>query len=447
MNVTQEKLDSKSVKLTVTVEAEKVQEAIRKSYKKNVKDLSVQGFRKGKAPLAIIKQFYGIEVLLDDAADFILSETYPLALKEAKIEPVDHPQIDVTQLEEGKEFIFTAVVEVYPEFELPELKGLEIEKPIIKVSDHDIDHEIEHLVEKNGRIESKEDGAELQKGDIAVLDFLGKIDGVPFEGGEAQDFELEIGSGSFIGDFEDQLVGLKVGEEKTVKVTFPENYTAEELQNKDAEFDVKIHDIKSKEYPEVDDEFASEVSEFESLDELKASIREGLEKDAEGRAKNELQKNLITAVAEKVEIDIPKAMVESTIDRSVQDFEQRISQQGINKEMYLQMTGQDESGIREMFRDNAKTTVKNDLIIEKIMEEKEITASEEEINAKVEEISNLYGDQKEEIKEMLLKSNRYGVEMEVKTGKVFDLLLEHAQVTEKEISVSHDHSHEVNEEE
>ena len=155
MNVTQEKLDSKSVKLTVTVEAEKVQEAIRKSYKKNVKDLSVQGFRKGKAPLAIIKQFYGIEVLLDDAADFILSETYPLALKESKIEPVDHPQIDITQLEEGKEFIFTAVVDVYPEFELPELSGLEIEKPIIKVSDHDIDHEIEHLVEKNGRIESK----------------------------------------------------------------------------------------------------------------------------------------------------------------------------------------------------------------------------------------------------------------------------------------------------
>ena len=285
------------------------------------------------------------------------------------------------------------------------------------------------------------------KGDIAVIDFLGKVDGVPFEGGEAENFELEIGSGSFIGDFEDQLIGLKVGEEKTVKVTFPENYNAVELQSKDAEFDVKIHDIKAKEFPAVDDEFASEVSEFETLDELKASIREGLEKDAEARAKNGLQKNLITAVAEKTEIDIPESMIESTIDKSVEDFEQRISQQGINKEMYLQMTGQNESGIREMFRDNAKITVKNDLIIEKIMEEKEIIASAEEVDAKVEEIANLYGDQKEEIKEMLLKSNRYGVEMEVKTGKVFDLLLEHAKVTEKEISVSHDHSHQVNEEE
>ncbi len=445
MNVTQEKLDSKSVKLTVTVEAAKVQEAIRKSYKKNVKNLSVQGFRKGKAPLAIIKQFYGVEVLLDDAADFILSETYPLALKEANIDPVDHPHIDVVQLEEGKEFIFTAQVDVYPEFSLPELAGLEIEKPIIKVSDHDIDHEIEHLVEKNGRIESKEEGAEIKKGDIAVLDFLGKVDGIPFEGGEAENFELEIGSGSFIGDFEDQLVGLKVGDEKIVKVTFPENYTAVELQNQDAEFDVKINDIKSKEFPEVDDEFASEVSEFETLDELKASIREGLEKDAEARAKNELQRNLITAVAEKVEIDMPEAMIESSIDRSVQDFEQRISQQGINKEMYLQMTGQDEAAIREMFRENALITVKNDLIIEKIMEEKEITASEDDVNAKVEEIAELYGDQKEEIKEMLLKSNRYGVEMEVKTEKVFALLLEHANVTEKEINVSHNHSHEVNE--
>ncbi|NLW53153.1 MAG: trigger factor, partial [Tissierellia bacterium] len=436
-----------SFKLTVTVEQEKVQEAIRKSYKKNVKSLSVQGFRKGKAPLAIIKQFYGIEVLLDDAADFILQEAYPKALKEAGVEPVDHPEIDINQLEEGKEFIFTAKVDVYPEFDLPELTGLNIEKPVIKVTDHDVDHEIEHMVEKNGRIESKEEGAELAKGDVAVLDFLGKIDGVPFQGGKAENFELEIGSGSFIGDFEDQLVGLKVGEEKTVKVTFPADYNAEELQNKDAEFDVKIHDIKAKEYPEVDDEFASEVSEFETLEELKANIREGLEKDAEARAKNELQKNLITAVAEKVEIDIPEAMVESTIDRSVQDFEQRIAQQGINKEMYLQMTGQDEGAIREMFRDNAKTTVKNDLIIEKIMEVKDIEASEEEVNAKVEEIAEMYGDQKEEIKEMLLKSNRYGVEMEVKTGKVFDLLLEHANVTEKEITVSHDHSHEVSEEE
>lgn len=446
MNVTQEKLSSKSVKLTVTVEAEKVQDAIRKSYKKNVKDLSVQGFRKGKAPLAIIKQFYGIEVLLDDAADFILSETYPLALKESKIEPVDHPHIDVIQLEEGKEFIFTAEVDVYPEFDLPELSGLEIEKPIIVVTDHDIDHELEHLVEQNGRIESKEEGAEVKMGDIAVLDFLGTLDGVAFEGGEAKDFELEIGSGSFVGDFEDQLVGLKVGEEKVVKVRFPENYTAEDLRNKDAEFEVKINDIKAKEFPAVDDEFASEVSEFETLDELKASIREGLEKDASARAKNELQRNLITAVSEKVEIDIPDAMIESAIDRSVQDFEQRISQQGINKEMYLQMTGQDEAGIREMFRDNAKTTVKNDMIIDKIIEVKELAASEEEVTAKVEEIADLYGDQKEEIKEMLLKSNRYGVEMEVKTEKVFDLLLEHANVTEKEITVSHDHSHDAGEE-
>lgn len=441
MNVTHEKVDAKKVKLEVTVEAAKLDEAIRKSYKKNVKNLNVQGFRKGKAPLAIVKQFYGIEVLFDDASDFLLNDSYPQAIEEAGIKPIDYPKIDITQMEEGKDFIYTAEVEVYPEFDLPEYKGLEVEKPVIKVTDHDIDHEIEHLVERNGRIESKPEGAELAKGDIAVINFNGKVDGVEFEGGKGDNFELEIGSGMFIGDFEDQLIGSKVGDKKVVKVTFPEDYQAEEVKGKDAEFDVEVLDIKGKEFPEVDDEFASEVSEFETLEELKASIREGLEEDAASRAKGELNNNLIKALAEKAEIDIPEAMVESSIDRLVRDFEQRIQQQGISKEMYLQMTGQDESAIRDMFRDNAKNVVKNDLLIEAIVAKEGIEATEEEVNAKADEITNMYGDQKEELREMLMKNNRKDLEMEVTTAKVFDLLLESAKVTEKEITVSHDHGH------
>lgn len=441
MNVTHEKVDAKKVKLEVTVEAAMLDEAIRKSYKKNVKNLNVQGFRKGKAPLAIVKQFYGIEVLFDDASDFLLNDSYPQAIEEAGIKPIDYPKIDITQMEEGKDFVYTAEVEVYPEFDLPEYKGLEVEKPVIKVTDHDIDHEIEHLVERNGRIESKPEGAELAKGDIAVINFNGKVDGVEFEGGKGDNFELEIGSGMFIGDFEDQLIGSKVGDKKVVKVTFPEDYQAEEVKGKDAEFDVEVLDIKGKEFPEVDDEFASEVSEFETLEELKASIREGLEEDAAARAKGELNNNLIKALAEKAEIDIPEAMIESSIDRLVRDFEQRIQQQGISKEMYLQMTGQNESAIRDMFRDNAKNVVKNDLLIEAIVEKEGIEASEEEVNAKADEITKMYGDQKEELREMLMKNNRKDLEMEVTTAKVFELLLESAKVTEKEITVSHDHGH------
>lgn len=441
MNVKHEKLDSKKVKLEVTLEAAKLDEAIRKSYKKNVKNLNVQGFRKGKAPLALVKQFYGVEVLFDDASDFLLSDSYPKAIEEADIKPIDYPKIDITQMEEGKDFIYTAEVEVYPEFDLPEYKGLEVEKPVIKVTDHDIDHEIEHLVERNGRIESKPEGAVVEKDDVAVINFNGKVDGVEFEGGKGENFELTIGANMFIGDFEDQLIGLKVGEEKTVKVTFPEDYQAEELKGKDAEFDVEILDIKTKEFPEVDDEFASEVSEFETLEELKASIREGLEEDANNRAKSELNNNLIKALAEKAEIDVPEVMVETSIDRLVRDFEQRIQQQGISKEMYLQMTGQEESAIREMFRDNAKNVVKNDLLIEAIVAKEGIEATEEEVMAKAEEIVKMYGEQQDELKEMLLNSNRRDLEMEVTTNKVFDLLLESAKVTEKEISVSHDHSH------
>lgn len=441
MNVKHEKLDSKKVKLEVTLEAAKLDEAIRKSYKKNVKNLNVQGFRKGKAPLALVKQFYGVEVLFDDASDFLLSDSYPKAIEEADIKPIDYPKIDITQMEEGKDFIYTAEVEVYPEFDLPEYKGLEVEKPVIKVTDHDIDHEIEHLVERNGRIESKPEGAVVEKDDVAVINFNGKVDGVEFEGGKGENFELTIGANMFIGDFEDQLIGLKVGEEKTVKVTFPEDYQAEELKGKDAEFDVEILDIKTKEFPEVDDEFASEVSEFETLEELKASIREGLEEDANSRAKSELNNNLIKALAEKAEIDVPEVMVETSIDRLVRDFEQRIQQQGISKEMYLQMTGQEESAIREMFRDNAKNVVKNDLLIEAIVAKEGIEATEEEVVAKAEEIVKMYGEQQDELKETLLNSNRRDLEMEVTTNKVFDLLLESAKVTEKEISVSHDHSH------
>jgi len=442
MNVTVEKLDAKKVKLEVTVEAAKLKEAIMKSYKKNVKNLNVQGFRKGKAPFAIVKQFYGVEVLFDDATDFLLNEAYPQAIEESGIKPIDYPQIDIKQMEEGEEFIFTAEVEVYPEFDLPEYKGLEAVHPVYVVTDHEVDHELEHLMEKNGRIESKEEGAAVEMDDIAVINFDGKVDGTPFEGGKGENFELTIGAKMFIGDFEDQLVGLKVGEKKVVEVTFPEDYQAEEVAGKAAEFDVEILDIKKKEFPAMDDEFASEVSEFETLEELKASIKEGLLKNAEDRSKNELQGNLIKALADKAEIDIPNAMIENSIDRMVKDFEQRIQQQGISMGMYLQMTGQNQDTIRDMFRENATSVVKNDLLIEAIMEKEGIVATEEELSVKADEIVAMYGGQMADLKEMLLKNNKKELEMEVTTAKVFELLKEHATLTEEEKSTAHNHGQE-----
>lgn len=431
MNVQVERLDSKKVKMEVTVEAEKFQAAVLKSFKKNAQSFNVQGFRKGKAPLNLVKKMYGVEVLYDDAANFVLNDSYPEALTESGVKPVDYPKIDITQMEEGKAFIYTAEVEVYPEFDLPEYKGLSVVKPVFEVTEADVEKEIDALKEKHVRMETKDEEGTVAEGDIATIDFLGKVDGEAFEGGSGEDFELTIGAKMFIDNFEDQLIGMKAGEEKVVNVNFPAEYGSEALAGKNADFDVKVKSIKAKEYPVVDDEFASEVSEFETLEELKASIRTRMEKEGADRADNELRNNLLKALAEKASIDIPDAMVEEQIDRLVRDFEQRLKMQGIEKDMYLQMTGQEEGGLRDMFRDNAHTVVKNDLLVNAIMDKENLDASEEEMQAKAESIAAVYGDQKDQLLEMLLNSNRTDLAMEIKSDKVFELLKDHAVFVEK----------------
>lgn len=429
MNVNLEKLGSNKVKLEVTVESKKFGEALKKAYHKNAKNFKIQGFREGKAPMNLVKQFYGVEVLFDDASNLLLSETYPQAIVETKINPVNYPEIDITQIEEGKDFVYTATVEVYPEFEVAQYKGLKADKVSYPVEDAEIDKEIDALKDKNARLVSKAEGSEIADGDIAIINFVGKIDGEEFEGGAGENFELTIGSKSFIGDFEDQLIGLKVEEEKVVKVAFPAEYGVESLNGKEAEFDVKVLDIKAKEYPEVDDEFASEVSEYETLDELKASIREKLAETSKKREESELRNNLLKAVVEKTEIEIPEIMVEEQIDRLVKDLEQRLSYQGVDKKMYLEMTGSDEASLRNMFKDNALRMVKDDLVLNEIIRKEEFEVTEEEVKAKAEEVAEQYGDNKEKFLELLLTNNKKDIEQDIRTGKAFDLLVNTADLS------------------
>lgn len=333
-----EKIETNVIKLEIRVEAEKFDAALTKAYNKNKGRYNIPGFRKGKVPMAMVKKFYGVEVFYDDAVNFAIDESYPEALNAENIKPVDYPQVDIVELGEGKELVYTATVTTYPEVELGEYKGLDIKKPIYKVEDTEIDKQIKEMQEKNARIEVKTEG-NIAKGDIAVIDFKGYIDGVAFEGGEGSDYSLEIGSGTFIDNFEEQLIGLAVGDKKEVNVTFPEAYGKEELNGKPAMFEVEIKSIKVKELPELDDEFAKDVSAVDTFAELKENLEKTLEKNNDEKAEREFEEAVITAVIENSKMDIPEVMVNKEIDAMMQDLEGRLKYQGLSLEQYMEFTG------------------------------------------------------------------------------------------------------------
>ena len=322
MEAKMEKIETNVVKLEVKVEAEKFDAALKKAYNKNKMHFNVQGFRKGKVPMAMVKKFYGIEVLYDDAVNFVIDETYPAALAENDIKPVDYPKVDIVEIGEGKDLVYTAEITTYPEVELGEYKGLEVKKPTYEVNDEEVEKQLASMQEKNARVTTKEEGT-IEDKNIAVIDFKGYIDGNAFEGGEGTDFSLEIGSGSFIDNFEEQLIGLSVGDTKEVNVTFPENYGSEELNGKPAKFDVTVKEIKVKEVPALDDEFAKDASEFETLAELKEDIKKNLQKAEDQKAENEFEEAIITAVIENTKLDLPQVMVEKEIDHMMNDLENR----------------------------------------------------------------------------------------------------------------------------
>ena len=429
MNCKVEKTENANeVKLEITVEAEKFENAMKKVYFQNAKYFNIPGFRKGKAPMNIVEKYYGAQIFYEDAFNEVATEAYDEALEANKIDAVSRPVVDIKQMEKGKDVIFTAVVQTKPEVELGKYKGIEIPKVEYKVEEKDIEHELGHMQEHNSRLITVDDRA-LENGDIATIDFEGFVDGVAFDGGKAEGHELEIGSGSFIPGFEDQLVGMKIDEEREIKVTFPKEYFSKDLAGKEAMFKVKLHEIKRKELPELDDEFAKDVSEFDTLAELKASIKEKIEKNNEQRQKYETEDLAIKAVCKDVKVDIPSGMVEFEVENMMKDFEQRLSYQGLNLDQYLKMIGKTEEEMKKEYEPQAIEAIKSRLVLEAIIKAEKIEASEDEIKAKMEEMAKNYGKKVEEISENenLKRYLKEGIESE----KALEFIVSNAKFTAK----------------
>jgi len=426
MSAKWEKQEGNEGMLTITVSAEEFDRALDQAFKKVVKDVQMPGFRKGRIPRNIFEKRFGVETLYQDAVDIVLPDAYVKAVEETGIEPVDQPDVDIEHIEKGDDLNFKAKVTVKPEVTLGEYKGLEVEEQDTTVTDDDVEQELEHLREQHAELIVKENG-KVEEGDTVVIDFEGFIDGKAFEGGKAENHSLEIGSGQFIPGFEEQLIGKESGEETDINVTFPEDYHAEELAGKDAMFKVKIHEVKAKELPELDDEFAKDVDdEIETLDELKAKKKEELQEQSEQTAENEKRETLIEKASDNAEVDIPDAMVESELDRMVQEFEQRLQMQGMTKEMYFQFSGQDDDALKEQMREDAEKRVKTNLTLEAIAKAEDIEATDEDVDQELEKMASMYNVEVDQLKQML-GGNTDAIKEDLKLKKAIDYLVEHSQ--------------------
>ena len=428
MSIKVEKTDkTNEVKLTFTVEAEKFDEGMKKVYAKTAKYFSIPGFRKGKAPMSLIEKTYGASIFYEDTFNEIVPEIYEDELKANNIDAVSRPEIEITQMEKGKDLIFTAVVQTKPEVKLGKYKGIELEKSDVSVMAADVKKELERMAEKNSRLVTVEDRAVKNK-DIAVIDFEGFVDGVAFEGGKAEKHELEIGSKTFIPGFEDQVIGMKINEEKDINVKFPEEYFSKDLAGKDATFKVKLHEIKVKELPAIDDEFAKDVSEFDTLKELKASIKEKLVEEKKNQAKYQLEESAIKAVSDNTTIDIPSGMIETEIDNILKEIDGRLAYQGLNLEQYLKMLNKSEDDMRKEYESQAAESVKTRLVLEAIVKAEKIEATDAEIEEKIKEMAANYGKKEEELlnNENLkdyLKNN-------ITTEKAIQFIVDNAKISE-----------------
>lgn len=426
-----EKLEGNSGVLTVEVDSARVDTALDEAFKKVVKKVNVPGFRKGKVPRKMFEQRFGVESLYQDALDIILPEAYAEAIDEAGIEPVDRPDIDIEQMEKGENLIFKATVTVKPEVELGDYKGLEVEVQDVSVSDEDVEEELKQLQERHAELVAVEEG-EVQNGDTVVMDFEGFVDGEAFEGGQAENYSLEIGSGQFIPGFEEQLVGAKTGEETEVNVEFPEEYHSEELAGKPATFKVKVHDIKRKELPELDDEFAKDVNEeVETLDELKKDLREKLQTSKEQQADAEKRDALVEKASENASVDIPEAMVNTEADRMLQEFEQRLQAQGMTLDMYYQFAQTDAEGMKAQFHDDAEKRVRMNLTLEAISEAENLEVSDEEVDQEIEKMAEMYQRSADEIKQILaMQGGADTLKGDLKVRKAIDFLVENSKTAE-----------------
>lgn len=397
MKATWEKIESNTVSLTVEVDADKVANSLDQAFKKVVAKVNVPGFRKGKVPRSIFESKFGIESLYQDAIDILLPEAYTAAVNETGIEPVDRPEVDVTQFAKGQAFIFTAKVTVKPEVTLGNYKGVEVTKATAEVTEEEISAELERLQQRHAELNVVEEGA-AQEGDVSVIDFDGYVDGEAFEGGKAERYSLELGSGSFIPGFEEQVVGMELGDFKDVEVTFPESYHAENLAGKPAVFKVKLHELKRKTLPALDDEFAKDVSEFDTLDEYKKDLAVKLGENKEKEAAQALEAEVISKVAEAATVEVPEAMVETEQNYMLQDFENRLRSQGMTLDLYYQFSGQNEQVLRDQMKGDAEKRVLNNLVLEAIAKAEALEVSEEDINEELENLSKAYNRPAEEIR-------------------------------------------------
>ena len=426
MSYTVEKMEKNMAKLTIEVAAEEFEKAMVSSYNKQKNKISVPGFRKGKVPMAFLEKLYGPQMFYEDAANTCIQDAYPREAAVSKLEIVSRPTVDVVQMEKGKPFIFTAEVALKPEVTLGDYKGVEVEKVAVEVTDEDMEAELKRIQQQNSRtIDVTDRAAELD--DEVTIDFEGFIDGEAFAGGKGSDYPLKLGSHSFIDTFEDQLVGKNIGDEVEVNVTFPEDYQAEELAGKPAVFKVNVKAIRATELPELNDEFASEASEFDTMDEYKEDIKKNLQTKKEAEAKREKESKVVDKIIETATMEIPDAMIEMTQDQMVDEFAQRLSYQGLQLEQYLQFTGMDMAAFKEQCKPEALKRIQSRLVLEAIADKEAIEVTEEDINKELENMASMYQMELEKLKEIVGEHESDSIKKDIAVQKAVDLVVEAAK--------------------
>ena len=421
------KKEGNKVTLKITVDNNKFEEAVNKAYNKTKGKYNIPGFRKGKAPKVVIETQYGKGVFYNDAIDMLFPEVYPEAIKELNIDPIDRPDLDIEEISKDNGLVMVVNVEVKPEFELGAYKGIEISKVDNTVSEEDVEARLNEMVNRNARLTSVEDKA-LENGDTAVIDFEGFKNGVAFEGGKGENYNLVIGSNTFIPGFEDQLVGKKAGEEVEHNVTFPEAYHAENLAGKPVVFNVKVNDVKVKEVPALDDEFAKDTTEFETLAELRADVKAKLEEQAKNAADAEMRNALVEKVSANTEVEVPEAMVQHQIDNMLMELNYQLQYQGLNLEQLLQMTGRGLDELREERRADAERLVKSSLVLEAIAEKENVEANDADVDDELEKMAAMYNMEVEKIKSSLRETDIEDIKGQIKIRKTLDLLVENATI-------------------
>lgn len=426
MSVKVENLEKNMAKMTVTVEAAKLDKAIDAAYNKQKKSISVPGFRKGKVPRVMVEKMYGVEVFYEEAANILLQQEYPIAYDESGLDIVSQPEIDVEQIEKGKDFIFTAVVAVKPEVTLGKYKGVTVTKVDVEVLDEEVDAEIALELDKNGRKVTVDRAVE--NGDVCKIDFEGFVDGEAFEGGKGEDFDLEIGSHSFIDTFEEQLIGKKAGDDVEVNVTFPEEYQAKDLAGKPATFKVQIKEVTTTEVPELDDEFVQDIDEeCDTVADYKAKVKDTIAKRKEDEAARAKEDEAVAKIVDASKMDIPDAMVEAQTQQMLQEFGQSMAQQGLSLEQYMQFTGMTMDKFMEQIKPEAVKRIETSLVLEQIAKEENIEVSDKEVDAKMEEMANMYGMKVEEIKKLIPETEVDNIKKDIAVQKAVDLIMENVK--------------------